>query len=207
MATQLEKEYVLNVYNSIGDHFSATRGYKWQCVKDFLENKDGLHILDAGCGNGKNMLNKNIKFTGCDASKKMVEICLNRGLDTTECDITNLNYDDNKFDHTMCVAVIHHLSNIKRRENAISELIRVTKQNGTIMITAWCSDLEISKPVFKNWELQKRYSNDNTVKEFKRFYYLFSKTEFINLFDKFNIEILNFYEEKNNWIIIIKKLM
>lgn len=50
---QVEKEYVMDVYNQIASSFDNTRGKNyWTTVSNFIQNiKDAqLNILDLGCG-------------------------------------------------------------------------------------------------------------------------------------------------------------
>ena len=54
--TVLYQKNVVSVYNEIADHFDVTRAYLWKSVKEFINSLDkNSVILDAGCGNGKNM--------------------------------------------------------------------------------------------------------------------------------------------------------
>jgi len=220
----IEQEYVQNTYNAIAEHFSATRGYHWECVKDFLDKIDSFKpqtVFEVGCGNGKNFLytvGKNITFSGCDISQRMVEIAQKNVYKITgstptifQADICNgLNIDTDFFDYTMCIAVIHHLSTFERRLKAIKELVRITKSNGgQVLLTTWCSqDSNTSQDTFKKWELQPRYNNEcknSEVKKYKRYYHLFCEDEMIDLLNQ--IDGINWvmYLEHNNWIAILTK--
>ena len=56
----MENKYVLKPYMQIAEHFDKTREYMWKGIKDFIKSKNSSDfLLDAGCGNGKNMLAKN----------------------------------------------------------------------------------------------------------------------------------------------------
>ena len=74
----IEYENVKKVYDAIADHFDVTRYSVWIDVKKFLDIlPKNSFILDAGCGNGKNMLYRSdCENYGCDFSEKLVEITL-----------------------------------------------------------------------------------------------------------------------------------
>ena len=108
----IEEKNVKDVYNKIAEYFDNTRYRPWSCVENFLDNLPKKSLIgDIGCGNGKNMLYKNneLLFKGCDFSIELVKIALKKGLNVIEGDILNLPYNDEEFDYTICIAVIHHL--------------------------------------------------------------------------------------------------
>ena len=49
----------------------------------------------------------------------------------------NIPFTSNFVDHSISIAVIHHLQEKKERINAIQELIRITKSGGSILIYVW----------------------------------------------------------------------
>ena len=122
---------VQKFYNSNSKRFSQTRYSVWESVKNFNNLiKSKSKILDAGCGNGKNMIyfKKNgHTFKGIDFSDSLLKICKAKDLDVLNSDIRSLPFENNTFDNTISIAVIHHLSNNNDRIKAIEELLRVTK--------------------------------------------------------------------------------
>ena len=68
-----------------------------------------------------------IKMIGIDKCSKLADICKEKGLDVIEGDATRLPYKNNTFDFAISIAVIHHLSNSKRRLSALNEMIRIIK--------------------------------------------------------------------------------
>jgi SAM-dependent methyltransferase len=207
----MEIDYVLKPYNLIADHFDKTREYLWKSIKLFIKNKDDSDLLlDAGCGNGKNMLVKNnINYIGFDFSESNNKICKKKGLDVSTINIKKIPFRDNIFDHSFTVAVLHHIDNSDDRLVAINELVRVTKPNGTIFIQVWSADIPKNKKFIKindnndyfvTWYVKKDYL-------IKRYYHLFTKDEFKSLLLTVNnIEILKIEEEMGNWYSIIRKL-
>jgi ubiquinone/menaquinone biosynthesis C-methylase UbiE len=180
-----ENTYVKNVYNEIAETFDVSRCFVWNCVEKFVSTLNGDElILEVGCGNGKNMKylldQEFINVQGCDFSKELVNICKNNKLNVIEGNILNLPYQDNSFDVLMCVAVLHHISNLEDRKRAICELIRVTKPNGKIFITV-NSTMEFSKNVKHLSDTDIVIYLDDKNKSNELYYHLFSAEELTNL--------------------------
>lgn len=208
--TVLYQKNVVSVYNEIADHFDVTRAYLWKSVKEFINSLDkNSVILDAGCGNGKNMCRTDCIHIGIDNSREMVKICLNKNQFAINADIKSIPFRNNYFDATTCIAVIHHLTNEDDRLCALSELIRVTKKGGLIFIQVWDDDLSERK--VKKYHQIKNRNNDYLVEWTKndniyyRYYHLFNKLEIMKLVQKTNIKIKKFFNEKNNWVILLEK--
>ena len=128
---------IKEIYNEIGDEFDKTRITVWPNVKNFLDQiLENSLVLDAGCGNGKNILyRKDLNFIGIDISSKQVDICKQKGLNVSEGDIRNLSFENGTFDNIICIATYHHLNNDIDRATGLSELYRVLKEGGKILIT------------------------------------------------------------------------
>ena len=126
----IEEINVKYVYDTIAKEFSETRYRPWSCVEEFLNDvKKGSKIGDIGCGNGKNMVyRRDCDNYGCDFSQGLVNICKSKGLNTIYGDILDIPYENDNFDYTICIAVIHHLSTVEKRKKAIRELLRITKK-------------------------------------------------------------------------------
>ena len=206
-----ERKFVLESYQLIAPQFDKTRGYLWKGVKDFLMDLEkNSFVFDAGCGNGKNMMyRKDIHMIGCDFCEDFLKICNKKELEVSLVNIKNIPYRDNIFDAVISIAVLHHISESKEREKVISELIRITKVGGRIMIQVW-EDMKEKGKKFKCIEDNDYYvtwERKSDKKLVKRYYHLFRKDELRNLFCKFEEQIIiekEFYEMEN-WGIIIKK--
>ena len=210
--------YTKNTYNIIASKFDKTRYKQWKCVEKFIKTlSKESKILEAGCGNGKNldyMIENDYKNVfGCDISDEFVKICKLKKLNVIESDITNLSYNDNEFDYCMAIAVIHHLSDGILRKKAIDELIRITRPNGKIFITV--SSFE--EPFYEKFsQEQDQYKNqdqdhmipwrDKITREILvlRYYHLFKKNELEKLCDNEKISSIDSFYEEKNWCIIIK---
>ena len=202
----IEENCVKKVYNTIANEFDNTRYRPWSCVESFLNDiPKGSIIGDIGCGNGKNMLyRKDCTNFGCDFSEKLVSICQTKNLNVITGDILNIPYQDNVFDYTICIAVIHHLSTVEKRKKAIQELKRVTKKDGKILILVWALEQDKdSKRKFTKQENYVDWKNKQGKLLGKRYYYVFKKNELESLLDNTNDIKKSFYE-KSNWGIVFK---
>jgi len=162
----LEQKYVKDSYNKIAPEFSRTRGYMWSGIKNYLNDLPKYSIIaDIGCGNGKNSLYRNdILSIPIDLSINLCKISKNRGLSVILSNNLNIPLRTNSVDHTISVAVIHHLSTIERRIQAINELVRITKPYGTIFIQVWAFEQPTtSKRVFKSQDEMVSWVNKKII--------------------------------------------
>jgi ubiquinone/menaquinone biosynthesis C-methylase UbiE len=125
------------------DTFSASefvKTYKRQSYK-LLELKDGMHVLDVGCGPGDDaqamaqFVGSSGGVVGVDNDQRMltearrravgkevvVEFCL--------CDAHQLSFGDKVFDCCHAERIFQHLANPRQ---ALTEMVRVTKTGGCI---------------------------------------------------------------------------
>lgn len=209
---KLEQDLVRNTYNAIAESFNHTRYSIWNCVKEFIKDLDPAKpILDAGCGNGKNMcylsMNGFENVTGCDFSTSLVDICKSKSLNVIEANILSLPFEDNSFENVINVAVLHHLSTKENRIQAIKELLRVTKEEGKIFISV----SSIEEPFYKNY---KQIDTDcdtgaDTIVGWEnkndRYYHLFEKGELEGLINDLQVSIISSFECGNH-IVVIGKL-
>ena len=219
-----EQKYVVDVYNKIAYHFDKTRIQIWKSVDEFIKSiKPNSLVIDVGAGNGKNAeLRKDCKFVCTDISQEMVNICLKKGLEATVADVTKMPYQDNTFDYVICIAVIHHLSTVERRQQAIKELMRIVKPNGKIFVQVWAYESfnkskkeggsgkinNDSQDQMIRWTLHKKFNNENSDKkqdeQIYRYYHFFKQGELDSLFDGFIIES-SFVDHTNYCLIAGKK--
>lgn len=184
----MEEKYVQDTYNEIAKSFDRTRSSIWSCVLKFLEHAEkSAHILDIGCGNGKNMAylidNKFTNIHGCDFTIKFVEICKKKDLDVIYGNILCLPYPDKCADSAICIAVIHHLASEERRIQAIKELIRITKIGGKILITV--SSYE--HPFYKQYD---KINEQDVMIPWKNSYGDIEKMRYYHLFMEGELEYL-----------------
>jgi SAM-dependent methyltransferase len=171
---------VAQTYNTIAHDFSKTRYSVWGGVRTFLDALPPQSLVgDIGCGNGKNMLyrQEELKYEGVDISSEFVEICRSRGLNVKEGSITQIPSPDALYDHTISIAVVHHLRTRQEREQAIRELVRVTKPGGSVLLYVWAAEQPAdSRRKFTGGDTMVPFHmKDGTICE--RFYHIYIKGE------------------------------
>jgi ubiquinone/menaquinone biosynthesis C-methylase UbiE len=114
---------------------------------DYLKPKNEETILEFGFGTGQNLIlgkqkNNQTNFIGIDIDPKVKSIATNK-INKTELDIALFLYDgntlpfpDNHFDKVFSSLVFHHL-NKETKLKCLSELHRVLKPNGELLIGDW----------------------------------------------------------------------
>lgn len=209
--TSFELKNVKHIYDIISPHFDVTRTSIWCDVELFINSfEKNSYVLDAGCGNGKNMYRKDCMFVGGDFCKNFLEMIKSKNHQGLQINVKCLPLRDNIFDYTICIAVIHHIKEKKDQILAIKELIRVTKKKGKILISVWEAHGKYDKgDNFVKWTLQKKY-NKNQTKDtiFNRYYYMYDSQELYNDILK-NIKdvIIESYKSNfNNRFIVLTKL-
>jgi len=106
-----------------------------------------ISVADIGCGKGDLITDIVSSFkikegVGVDVSQSMVEFCSKsikrKRIFFIKGDITKIPLQTKKYDVVVCTHVLHH---VKDLDSAIKELMRVTKKNGTILITTYDVDM------------------------------------------------------------------
>ena len=208
---QIENDNVKKVYDAIANHFDVTRYSVWIDVKKFIDSLDkNSYILDAGCGNGKNMYRDDCEFIGGDFCRKFLEITQTKNKEVIQFNTKTLPFRDNTFDSTISVAVLHHIYSIEERINSIKELIRVTKSKGRIFISVWGVHKKYNKgDNYIKWELQSKYNCETESKKiYNRYYYLYDYEELLNDVTEniSNVNVITHYSNFNNRFIVLEKI-
>ncbi|MBQ8522677.1 MAG: class I SAM-dependent methyltransferase [Clostridia bacterium] len=126
------------LYYSRLERFNDENCSRWF---DLLKVKDGMKVLEVGCGGGHftNMVKKyfpNCEVWGIDLDTNHINFAKNKckelGLDVKylEADINNLPFEDESFDLIFSHTVVEHLP----FENFITEQYRTLKKGGHLVI-------------------------------------------------------------------------
>eukprot|EP00903_Cladosiphon_okamuranus_P021891 g20124.t2 len=143
----IEKEHVQAVYDTIAPHWSHTRYKPWPKVEKFLNDLPPCSLVaDAGCGNGKYLGCDAAGGTllGSDASVNLLRVCKERlpEAEVLASDCMRLPYRSGMFDAAISIAVLHHFSSEARRLRALSELRRLLRPGGRVLVYAWAIEQE-----------------------------------------------------------------
>jgi SAM-dependent methyltransferase len=196
-----------NFYDNNYKQFSNTRFCLWDIVRDFSNNfKKDSYVLDAGCGNGKNIkyFNDKCKIVGIDKCNGLVDICKKNGYNVIQSDIKSLPFEDNTFDFSMSIAVIHHLDKEEDRVKAVNELLRVIKPGGKLLITVWAfeNDDYSKKKKFDIGDNIVKWNDRTKISE--RYYYIYNKLLFNKFCSKIEHNSIISYD-RGNWNCIFIK--
>tara|TARA_B100000579_G_C22589930_1_gene737540 strand:+ start:47 stop:766 length:720 start_codon:yes stop_codon:yes gene_type:complete len=144
-------------------------------IKEWIESLDpGSSLLDAGAGfqrYKKYAINLNYvsqdfaKYEGGEISGGVKVTNWNSKECDIICDIAKIPRDDSSFDNIMCNEVFEHLPN---PQEALTELSRLMKRGGRILITAPYRCHSHQEPFFFytgfSTELYKHYARENNLK-------------------------------------------
>ena len=141
-AEYLFKEGAKN-YDLIASDYARTRRYNSQDLIDLaVLAKPGEKVLDLGCANGRMFElfgSKNIEYYGVDNSEKLIEIAkkLYPAGHFQVADALSLPFSDNTFDKVYFISVLHHIPSEEFRQRCFSEINRVLKPNGQLILRVW----------------------------------------------------------------------
>lgn len=154
-----QKEIIIKTYQqrSCVKNFDTTRsstyGQQWHnnYEKGLIVNaindlkKDKIKVLDIACGTGRLAeyvfsSKKNIDYYGVDSSEEMLKEfrkkIANKNLNLLNADACKLPFKDNTFDLTYTFHLLWHVEK-KDQVKIIKEMIRVTKDDGIIILDAY----------------------------------------------------------------------
>ncbi len=111
-----------------------------------LKLKPGFAVLDAGCGSGRHLRAlaglPGLKIVGVDRNQRDVDEALKALREMPDvlsrdhavmcADITRLPFPDDYFDCVICSEVLEH---IPEHEAALTELVRILKPNGNLVVS------------------------------------------------------------------------
>lgn len=209
--TDIELEYVTSTYNVIAKEFDDSRYCVWNFVKQFLVDKKHMFGIDVGCGNGKNMIHENM--VGIDTCDTFVKICEGKNKRVLKSCCCDVPFEDNTFDYSMSISVLHHLSSEERRIQAIRELIRIVKTGGQILFNMWSVEHQ-EKRLFHQgdnyvpWNMKPKKNEPR--RKYTRYYYIHNYESIVSFCETIrslfkNVSIDSVFNEKGNWVVLITK--
>lgn len=132
------EEIIRERFNELSDHFPCvvdSSDIRIGTLLQYFGDIHGKRILDAGCGKGRFsdvLLKAGAEVVGLDFSDELLQETRNiNGGFFTQGSLTRLPFKDNSFDYVFSIEVLEHIPDT---ELAISELIRVLRNNGKILI-------------------------------------------------------------------------
>lgn len=163
------------------------------------EWKEG-RLLNLGCGHGADFLpfSHGFELYGVDFAEQMLKLALKYAkkfsydVNLSTADICFLPFKDATFDYVISVATYHHLET-QKQNMALRELKRILKPGGKAFITVW----NRHQPRF--WLKGKEVSVPWKIKEqtLSRYYYLFSRSELVNLVSKSGLKVERVFTESD----------
>lgn len=99
--------------------------------------KDGIKVLDLGCGTGygSDLLSRKFEVVAVDKDKEAISFAKKHypnGARFLVCDVTNLPFENEKFDAVCAFEVIEHIKDVDRM---LLEVKRVLKEEGKFILS------------------------------------------------------------------------
>lgn len=98
-------------------------------------------ILDAGCGNGRNLqlfYNNGFSIYGFDKDEERIKNLKRKHTDIADnfsvSSLDSTPFKNKMFDHIICIAVLHFAENTSHFKTMFSELVRILKPKGSLFI-------------------------------------------------------------------------
>ena len=206
---QIEQNHVYKVYDEIADEFNDTRYSVWYFVKEFLQDKQNIHGIDIGCGNGKNMIHE--KMVGVDNCEKMLKFAAAKDKHVMKACCCDLPFIDNTFDYAMSISVVHHLGTNERRLKAVQEMIRVVKPGNECMFNVWSvedQERRVFLPGDNMVTWKSKPTKDKPVGEnvYERFYHVYDHALIHSFVSQlYGVHDVRIFNERGNWVVRMRK--
>ncbi len=129
-------------YDVVNDVLSLGQTRRWRrLVVDAVGAQPGQRVLDLAAGTGTSSepyADAGINVVACDFSLGMLKVGKRRrpDIDFVAGDATNLPFEDNSFDAS---TISFGLRNVNEPKKALSEMLRVTKPGGRLVIAEFSS--------------------------------------------------------------------
>ncbi len=149
-AQDLEKTVRLEAWKKVARnwlaHYTEKKAYDFivQTIENHVKLESEAQILDVGCGPGKwvnRFAERGFIVTGIDSSPWMIRLAKKRVRKDFKklsnfhvMNVAKLNLPSNFYDMVNCVTVLQHIFSDEDWENAVHEMVRVTKSLGYVLI-------------------------------------------------------------------------
>ncbi len=191
-------------YDLIAKEWDLSRNRASQLKVNLVENIESKSkVLDIGCGNALMLpfvLKKDAFYCGLDISKNLIEISKKKYIKEIEegkakfivGQATKPPFQNEEFDFVISFAVLHHIPSEELRKKFFKEIMRISKPNAKVKITAWNLYNEWASDRFNiGSQLAGKQSGDAIVpwkatqgKIINRYLHQFSKEELFSLAKK-----------------------
>lgn len=181
------------IWNTIAEKWAEFRIKPLEDVKNFLKNKSGK-ILDLGCGSGRHFIEEgNLQFYGIDFSEKFLEIAKKKNyIELKKSETNKIPYAKNFFDFALLVRVLHCINSEEKRKETLSEIYRVLKKEGEVLISVWGRGQKRlknkPKETFIPWTIEKQ--------KIERYTYIYDKEELTKNLEDIGFKIIKIWEDE-----------
>jgi 2-polyprenyl-3-methyl-5-hydroxy-6-metoxy-1,4-benzoquinol methylase len=223
LSSQNLLEIVRNNYEEIASDFNETRKKAlWPELFNLTKDvKDGVKILDAGCGNGRlleALAGKKINYFGVDNSRGLIALAQKNYPQSNfqVLDILNLNeLKENNFDYIFSIAVIHHLPGSELQIKALKLMAEKLKSDGQLILSVqnfWHKKkylkLILQFSILKLFGFNRVGWGDLVFPGFKneslRYYHVFMKCGLKKICRQAGFKIKKIYSDKFNYYLILE---
>lgn len=137
------------VFDIISKELAATRPRPWKGLDRIYKLiPEGSLVMDLGCGGGRDtvyLASLGHFVISLDFSYKLLKITHKRVLDhklfrkvnLIQASITHLPFREGIADVCVSIATLHHVPTFKLRLKVLSEIKRVLKKGGILILTVW----------------------------------------------------------------------
>ena len=155
-SNKIFRQWSKNYDRSFLQHIVFKKAHNmFMCEINIHPAKDGMRLLDVGCGTGEFASRvsdhpSRMELEGVDLSPHMVEVANSKFMDNEDVsfklgDVEHLPYENDAFDIITCSHSFHHYPDQKR---AVSEMHRVLKPGGKLMIIDGSKDNILGKFIY-----------------------------------------------------------
>lgn len=137
---------------------------RYKCIEEIMKKIDSCaKVLDVGCGKGRYLkelvkTHSTVKYYAVDISLEVMKFFEIPGVEKKQGNLTNIPYENNKFDFTYSCEALEHAVDIG---SAIREMCRVTKSGGYVAVIDKNKDM-LGYYDIEEWE---QWFDENELKQ------------------------------------------